>query len=215
MVDLLRDVQGTEEIVGAGEVKTGVPLVEVEVENVGQALQTIVKQEPTDAPQLIDSNPSLDKSRDNVEYDPGPTEEWSRAIPDPARIIFLRQTPTKIYYASISSCPTSSSSSTIPTDPATDRAYLVDLFNLDVTAPHGTLADVYETWAAGDPLLFGKTFRARAVPRGVRVLRQDPWECLLSYVDLTLQHGKMKTVPDGGDPRFLGLSRRRRITYRG
>lgn len=102
-----------------------------------------------------------------------PTEEWSRAVRDPPRVLLLRQSPTKIYYSSIF---TTAAPSTTPVD----REYLLDLFNIDITAPHGTLTDVYAAWATQDPALFGKACGKGEVPRGVRVLRQDPWECLIS-----------------------------------
>jgi hypothetical protein len=149
----------------------------VKVERIEEELRMTVKQETADSLQAIKSEPSFNVSTDAADTisNSNPTEEWSRAIPNPSRIILLRQTPTKIYYTSI---PTSPSSPITPPD--VDRAYLLDLFNVDVTAPHGSLADVYSMWAAVDPLLFGKAWKAEGVPRGVRVLRQDPWECLLS-----------------------------------
>jgi hypothetical protein len=149
----------------------------VKVERVEDELRMTVKQETADPLQVVKPEPSFNVSTDAADTisNSYPTEEWFRAIPNPSRIILLRQTPTKIYYTSN---PTSPSSPITPPD--ADRAYLLDLFNIDVTARHGSLADVYAIWAAADPLLFGKAWRAEGVPRGVRVLRQDPWECLLS-----------------------------------
>lgn len=113
------------------------------------------------------------KQEDPSPVEQEPTEEWSRAVRDPPRVLYLRQSPTKIYYTSIT---TTSTASTV----SADKAYLLDLFNSDITAPHGTLTDVYAAWAEQDPALFGKAWGRGEVPRGVRVLRQDPWECLIS-----------------------------------
>ncbi|GHJ86460.1 hypothetical protein NliqN6_2862 [Naganishia liquefaciens] len=131
---------------------------------VKQEPETPIKQEPTDPSPLVNPEPSFDTPPSL------PTDEWSRAIPNPPRILFLRQTPSRIYYTSL------------PPHPATDRAYLVDLFNVHVTAEYGSLNGVYDAWAHGDPALFGKTRERGGVPTGVRVLRQDPWECLLSFI---------------------------------
>ncbi|XP_052535046.1 N-glycosylase/DNA lyase isoform X4 [Tympanuchus pallidicinctus] len=62
--------------------------------------------------------------------------------------------------------------------PETDRI-LRDYFQLDVG-----LAALYRTWGAADPL-FCQT--ATAFP-GVRVLRQDPVECLLSFICTSNNH---------------------------
>ncbi|XP_032303099.1 N-glycosylase/DNA lyase isoform X4 [Coturnix japonica] len=62
--------------------------------------------------------------------------------------------------------------------PETDRI-LRDYFQLDVG-----LAALYQTWGAADPL-FCRT--AAAFP-GVRVLRQDPVECLLSFICTSNNH---------------------------
>lgn len=153
---------------GDGNVKHGVDgesLVErVEVERIDESSsQAFIKHEPIDDTlHLITTDASLNNDPSHA------TEEWSRAIPHPRRIIFLRQTPRVIHYASR------------PSFPAADRTYLLDLFNMHVTAPHGSLARVYDAWAGADPALFGKAMGKGRVPRGVRVLRQDPWECLIS-----------------------------------
>lgn len=127
-----------------------------------------LEQEPLVKQEDPSSTPPL------AEHDEQPTTEWSRAIRDPPRVLLLRQTNSKIYYTSMPRTPCSTASA--------DKEYLLDLFNMDITAPHGTLRDVYQAWAVQDPALFGKAWARREVPRGVRVLRQDPWECLLSSV---------------------------------
>ncbi|NXJ73826.1 OGG1 lyase, partial [Trogon melanurus] len=61
----------------------------------------------------------------------------------------------------------------------TDRI-LRDYFQLDVGLPA-----LYHTWGAADPL-FRKV--AEDFPAGVRVLRQDPIECLLSFICTSNNH---------------------------
>src|SRR5437773_3019006 len=56
---------------------------------------------------------------------------------------------------------------------AADRAFLWDYLRLDVD-----LAALYADWQARDPYLGALVERLR----GLRVLRQDPEECLLSFV---------------------------------
>ncbi|KAF3905960.1 hypothetical protein ABW21_db0202501 [Orbilia brochopaga] len=89
--------------------------------------------------------------------------EWSCGFPD--RIISLRQSDTHLHYrATYPSAP-----------PAKDdtEAILKDYFNLSVD-----LAALYEKWSAADP-----NFRKKAGEfRGVRMLRQDPWECLVGFI---------------------------------
>lgn len=142
----------------------------VEVERIETEPQAFVKHEPIDTLPLVNPDASLDSNPSSGSITPShsPTDEWSRAIPNPPRVIFLRQTPHAIHYASL------------PSSPRADRTYLLDLFNTHVTAPHGSLSRVYDAWARADPALFGKTKERNRVPRGVRVLRQDPWECLIS-----------------------------------
>lgn len=42
------------------------------------------------------------------------------------------------------------------------------------------LTEQYRHWKALDPLLFGKAFDRGELPEGVRVVRQEGWECLIS-----------------------------------
>ncbi|KAK6340656.1 8-oxoguanine glycosylase ogg1 [Orbilia brochopaga] len=89
--------------------------------------------------------------------------EWSCGFPD--RIISLRQSDTHLHYRA-----------TYPaTPPAKDdtEEILKDYFNLSVD-----LASLYEKWSAADP-----NFKKKAGEfRGVRMLRQDPWECLVGFI---------------------------------
>lgn len=53
-------------------------------------------------------------------------------------------------------------------------AWVRDYFQLEVN-----LEGLYERWAEGDEV-FRKEEGEGGVLEGVRVLRQDPWECLFS-----------------------------------
>jgi N-glycosylase/DNA lyase len=61
--------------------------------------------------------------------------------------------------------------STLPGDP--DEDFIRDFFRLDVDLP-----PVYEEWRKSDPHLGGLTNRFR----GLRLVKQDPEECLLSFM---------------------------------
>lgn len=98
------------------------------------------------------------------------TEEYSRAIDFPPRVVCLRQSPTHIYYTAIPATPAA-----LTADDT--RSWLEDYFQL---TQYPDLTKLYQAWEERDPALFGKTaLNAKAV--GVRVLRQDPWECLVAY----------------------------------
>lgn len=112
-------------------------------------------------------------------------EEFSRAVDNPPRVVCLRQTPTDLYYTAIH-----------PTVDATEedfrlgwtRRWLEDYFHLD---KHPDLPALYANWRQSDPGLFGRVeIDQRAV--GVRLLRQDPWECLLRWVILSGQRSSLK-----------------------
>ena len=95
---------------------------------------------------------------------------YSRAISNPPRVIFLRQTETELHYSSIHPTPslTEDDSKTGLT-----RKWIEDYFQLQYDLP-----TLYSTWRDRDPGLFAKTeLDKRAI--GVRVLRQDPFECLI------------------------------------
>lgn len=99
------------------------------------------------------------------------TEEYSRAIDSPPRVVCLRQAPTHIYYTVVPA--TLAATSSAPDD---TRLWLEDYFQL---SQYPDLTQLYQAWEERDPALFGKTeLNAKAV--GVRVLRQDPWECLIA-----------------------------------
>lgn len=87
------------------------------------------------------------------------------------RILTLRQDPTHLYYRAIfpSSSPIKQES-----DTADSTAGLIqDYFNLSVD-----LVRLYEKWSSRDSH-FKKTAPKFA---GIRMLRQDPWENLISFI---------------------------------
>jgi hypothetical protein len=174
------------------------------------------------------------KSDFELEGEEEPVEEYSRAIPHPDRVLLLRQSSKRIWFASVQppdsthppiadnnqdhkegvafSEPKPTSSSDME---SLDRAFLMDYFRLlppsrpltenfsiPTEAPSSPLssppADLesshaipaltlplpyqaqYEHWKTLDPLLLGKALDNGWLPRGVRVVRQEGWECLIS-----------------------------------
>lgn len=101
-----------------------------------------------------------------------PVEEYSRAIKGrPPKVVLLRQSPTHLHYVAVHPDGTLEEADRT-------RKWLSDYFRLD---SHPRLDDLYADWRRKDPGLFGRTeLDRRAI--GVRVLRQDPWECLLASV---------------------------------
>lgn len=103
--------------------------------------------------------------------EPQPTEEFSRAVDNPPRVVRLRQTPTQLHYSVIYPDTRSEELDKALTVTA---AWIKDYFQLD-----HDLDALYREWRQRDPDLFGKIdINDRAV--GVRLLRQDPWECLVA-----------------------------------
>lgn len=103
--------------------------------------------------------------------DTSPVEEYARAID--GRVVCLRQSSTNLYYTAVH-----------PTEAATaedlqkgsTRQWLEDYFQLN---SYPNLVAMYSEWRKRDPELFGMAeLDGRAI--GVRLLRQDPWECLIA-----------------------------------
>ncbi|WVF72170.1 hypothetical protein IAT40_006982 [Kwoniella sp. CBS 6097] len=116
-----------------------------------------------------------------VQDDSHPREEFSRAIDKPPRVVCLRQSPSRLYFTAIH--PNEASAQLDKGNEAT-RTWLFDYFQLD-TQPD--LEKLYRHWRERDPGLFGKVeVNERAI--GVRVLRQDPWECLIAFITSTNNH---------------------------
>ena len=99
--------------------------------------------------------------------------EYRLALKD--RVICLRQTPDALLYRAVfpvaSSRPATGVSDQEKVRDAETLAWLQDYFQLDVD-----LEKLYDTWEELDPI-FGK-IRSRFA--GIRILRQDPWENLVS-----------------------------------
>lgn len=99
-----------------------------------------------------------------------PTNEYRFCLQD--RLVCLRQSSDTLFYRSV--YPESLSSPTLEAlKDAETLAWLRDYFQLDVD-----LIQLYEEWSNRDPV-FNK-LRSRF--SGIRMLRQDPWENLVSYV---------------------------------
>lgn len=99
------------------------------------------------------------------------SEEFSRAVDNPPRVVRLRQTSTQLHYAVVYPDVEAEQQDL---DYVQTRRWLHDYFQLDYN-----LDDLYAEWKSRDPSLFGKIeLDGRAV--GVRLLRQDPWECLVA-----------------------------------
>ncbi|KAG8709137.1 8-oxoguanine glycosylase ogg1, partial [Ceratobasidium sp. 395] len=96
-----------------------------------------------------------------------PIEEWRLTLED--RVICLRQTDDTLYYCAHFPSEQSLEPDSEPED--TTRAWLWDYFQLDVD-----LEKLYNQWSESDPIF------KRVAPRfpGIRILRQDPWENLVS-----------------------------------
>ncbi|KAG9036243.1 8-oxoguanine glycosylase ogg1 [Tulasnella sp. JGI-2019a] len=99
-----------------------------------------------------------------------PAQEWRLTLQD--RVICLRQTPTTLLYRAI--FPNENAS---PEENAlreeTTLAFIRDYFQLDVD-----LVELYSQWSASDEVF--RKVRERFV--GIRILRQDPWENLVSFI---------------------------------
>ena len=98
-----------------------------------------------------------------------PSHEYRLCLQD--RVVCLRQSPDKLFYRAVfpdASLPPA----TLSTRDAETLQWLRDYFQLDVD-----LVKLYDEWAERDPV-FAK-LRTRF--EGIRMLRQDPWENLISY----------------------------------
>lgn len=87
------------------------------------------------------------------------------------RVVCLRQSTDTLFYRAV--FPTPASLSEEIKRSAETLAWLRDYFQLDVD-----LLKLYDEWGELDPVI--KRLKGRF--EGIRMLRQDPFECLLSYV---------------------------------
>jgi len=97
-----------------------------------------------------------------------PSHEYRLCLQD--RVVCLRQSPDRLFYRSV--FPGSPVSPELETArDAETLSWLRDYFQLDVD-----LVGLYDEWSEKDPV-FAK-LRERF--EGIRMLRQDPWENLIS-----------------------------------
>lgn len=97
-----------------------------------------------------------------------PTHEYRFCLRD--RVVCLRQNHHTLFYRSVFSEPPTSPTQEALKDAET-LTWLRDYFQLDID-----LSELYEEWSNRDPV-FNK-LRSRF--SGIRMLRQDPWENLVS-----------------------------------
>ena len=116
---------------------------------------------------LGDTSPSC-----NAASPSHPTHEYRLCLRD--RVVCLRQGPDTLFYRSFVQKRATSSSNYQENETET-LEWLVDYFQLKVD-----LIKLYDEWSEKDPVF--ANVRSRFA--GIRILRQDPWENLVSYVRL-------------------------------
>lgn len=99
-----------------------------------------------------------------------PTHEYRFCLRD--RVVCLRQTPTDILYRTALPDPQPNTTQRKLRDAET-LLWLRDYFQLDVD-----LELLYNDWGSRDKVFLSIKDRFS----GIRMLRQDPWETLISYV---------------------------------
>lgn len=109
---------------------------------------------------------------------PDSSEEYSRAVrtAEASWVVCLRQSSTDLFFTAVHPTPEATSSDK---ELGLTRRWLEDYFQIQ---QYPALPALYEDWRTRDPVFFSKIeLDQRTV--GVRVLRQDPWECLVAYVN--------------------------------
>ncbi|KAI0273348.1 N-glycosylase/DNA lyase [Gloeopeniophorella convolvens] len=99
-----------------------------------------------------------------------PSHEYRLCLRD--RVVCLRQSPDTLFYRSVFPDPPESPEAGSTRDAET-LLWLKDYFQLDID-----LVKLYDEWSVKDPV-FAK-LRSRF--EGIRMLRQDPWENLISFI---------------------------------
>ncbi|KDQ17927.1 hypothetical protein BOTBODRAFT_29239 [Botryobasidium botryosum FD-172 SS1] len=112
--------------------------------------------------------------------EPSDAREWRLALED--RVVCLRQSPDTLFYRSLftedGDGPAMETSERELREDAT-LLWIRDYFQLDID-----LERLYDDWSARDPV-----FKAAAGRfGGIRILRQDPWENLVSFICSTNNH---------------------------
>ena len=105
------------------------------------------------------------------EAQPGqPSHEYRLCLRD--RVICLRQSQEALLWDAVFPNTPASPEDTVKRDTET-LEWINDYFQLKVD-----LKELYQTWSDRDPIFHGLQERFS----GIRILRQDPWENLISYV---------------------------------
>lgn len=103
------------------------------------------------------------------------THEYRLCLQD--RVVCLRQSPDTLFYRSFPPKPASPSEDVMRE--AETLQWLKDYFQLDID-----LVRLYDQWSHNDPVFR----RLRSRFGGIRMLRQDPWENLVSCVLTDVSH---------------------------
>jgi N-glycosylase/DNA lyase len=113
-------------------------------------------------PVCVSARPHL-RNANNLRWKLSGPDEWSCALK--GRILTLRQDSSSLHYRAIFPSP----------PPAIDDTpeLLRDYFNLSID-----LSALYKTWSSRDANFCKKA----AAFAGVRILRQDPWENVVSFI---------------------------------
>ena len=96
-----------------------------------------------------------------------PAHEYRICLRD--RVVCLRQTPDALHYRSVFALNTSKAEQDAKEEET--LAWINDYFQLKVD-----LLELYEQWSKRDPVFL----KIKERFSGIRMLRQDPFECLLS-----------------------------------
>ena len=104
----------------------------------------------------------------------GPTHEYRFCLRD--RVVCLRQTSDTLFYRAVFPDPQPLASQLAQRDTET-LVWLRKYFQLDTD-----LISLYEQWSERDKVF--ARFRDRFI--GIRIIRQDPWENVVSYVSVCL-----------------------------
>lgn len=127
-----------------------------------------------------------------------PTHEYRICLRD--RVVCLRQSSDTLYWKHVSPPVVGTHITVEKEKEAETLAWLRDYFQLDID-----LLKLYDDWSERDPVFA----RLRARFEGIRMLRQDPWENLVSCVRLTCAY------PACAEPSLVALSARRTTILRG
>ncbi|KAH9002589.1 DNA glycosylase [Lactarius hatsudake] len=99
-----------------------------------------------------------------------PSHEYRLCLQD--RVVCLRQSPDTLFYRAVFP-ETSVSPEIVSARDSETLMWLKDYFQLDVD-----LVKLYSEWAESDPVFAKLSTRFE----GIRMLRQDPWENLISFI---------------------------------